>query len=60
LDSYIEQIECLETLTRNIEVESERGPSVDEDVRLLLSLTDVGVYSALIIKSKVGGISGLS
>ena len=56
LDSYIEQIECLERLIKNVEVEIERRASVDEDVRLLLSLTGVGVYSALLIKSEIGDV----
>jgi transposase len=56
LDSFIEQIECLERLTRNVDAEIEGRASVDEDVRLLLSLTGVGVYSALLIKSEIGNI----
>jgi transposase len=56
LDSYIEQIECLERLIKNVDAEIERRASVDEDVRLLLSLTGVGVYSALLIKSEIGDV----
>jgi len=56
LDSFIEQIECLERLIRNVDVEIGRRASVDGDVRLLLSLTGVGVYSALLIKSEIGDI----
>ncbi|MEM3551191.1 MAG: hypothetical protein QXN87_06995 [Candidatus Bathyarchaeia archaeon] len=49
LDSYIEQIECLESLIRRVDAEIGRRASIDRDVRLLLSLTGVGVYSALLI-----------
>jgi transposase len=56
LDSFVQQIECLERLTRNVDVEIEGRASLDEDVRLLLSLTGVGVYSALLIKSEIGNI----
>jgi len=56
LNGFIEQIECLERLTRNVDAEIGRRASVDEDVRLLLSLTGVGVYSALLIKSEIGDV----
>ncbi|MGC8896568.1 MAG: IS110 family transposase, partial [Candidatus Bathyarchaeia archaeon] len=56
LDSFIEQIECLEKLIGNVDAEIGRRASLDEDVRLLLSLTGVGVYSALLIKSEIGDI----
>jgi transposase len=56
LDNYIEQIECLIRLMGNVEAEIDRRASLDEDVRLLLSLTGVGVYSALLIKSEIGDI----
>jgi len=56
LDSFIEQIECLERLIRNVDAEIGRRASIDEDVRLLLSLTGVNVYSALLIKSEIGDI----
>jgi len=56
LDSQIEFVECLNRLLRNVEGEIKRRASLDEDVRLLLSLTGVGVYSALLIKSEIGDI----
>ena len=56
LDGYIEHIECLNRLIRNVEGEIDRRASMDEDVRLLLSLTGVGVYTALLIKSEIGDI----
>ncbi|MGB9854281.1 MAG: IS110 family transposase [Candidatus Bathyarchaeales archaeon] len=56
LDSFIEQIECLQRLLGNVDAEIDRRTSLDEDVRLLLSLTGVGVYSALLIKSEIGDI----
>ncbi|HDO41356.1 MAG TPA: IS110 family transposase [Candidatus Bathyarchaeota archaeon] len=56
LDGYIEHIECLNRLIRNVEGEILRRASMDEDVRLLFSLTGVGVYTALLIKSEIGDI----
>jgi transposase len=56
LDSFVQQIECLERLTRNVDIEIEGRASLDEDFRLLLSLTGVGVYSALLIKSEIGDV----
>lgn len=56
LDNHIEFVECLNRLIRNVEREINRRASLDEDVRLLLSLTGVGVYSALLIKSEIGDI----
>jgi hypothetical protein len=60
LDSYIEQVECLERLMVKVDVEIGRRASIDEDVRLLLSLSGVNVYSALPIKSKIGDIRAFS
>ncbi|MEM3697725.1 MAG: IS110 family transposase [Candidatus Bathyarchaeia archaeon] len=56
LESYIEQIECLERLIRRVDAEIEGKAAIDGDVRLLLSLTGVGVCSALLIKSEIGDI----
>jgi len=56
LDSFIEQVECLERLVGNVDVEIGRRASLDEDVRLLLSLTGVNVYSALLTKSEIGDV----
>ena len=39
-----------------VDAEVRRRASLDEDVRLLLSLTGVGVYSALLIRSEIGDI----
>jgi transposase len=53
-------LEHLESLNRQVDETDEmiRGrASVDEDVRLLLSLTGVDVYTALLIRSEIGGIS---
>ena len=56
LDSFIEQVECLKRLIGGVDAEISRRASIDEDVRLLLSLTGVNVYSALLIKSEIGDI----
>jgi len=53
----------LESLNRQVDETDEmiRGrASVDEDVRLLLSLTGVDVYTALLIRSEIGGIDRFS
>jgi transposase len=56
LDDHIEYIECLDRLIMNVEGKIDEVASLDGDVRLLLSLTGVGVYSALLIKSEIGDI----
>jgi len=56
LDDYLEHVECLDWLIRNVEGEIHRRASMDGDVKLLLSLTGVDVYSALLIKSEIGDI----
>lgn len=56
LDNYLEQIECLGRLMRNVEEKIGEVASLDGDVRLLLSLTGVGVYTALLIKSEIGDL----
>jgi len=53
-------LEHLESLNQQVDETDEmiRGrASVNEDVRLLLSLTGVDVYTALLIRSKIGGTS---
>jgi transposase len=57
LDNYLSQIENLNELVRNVDAEITARASTEEDVKLLLSLTGVDVYTALIIKSEVGDIS---
>ena len=57
LDNHLGHVE---SLNRQVDETDEmiRGrASVDEDVRLLLSLTGVDVYTALLIRSEIGGIS---
>ena len=56
LDNQIEFVDCLNRLIGKVEKEILRRASLDEDVRLLLSLTGVGVYSALLIKSEIGDV----
>jgi transposase len=46
LDNYLAHIESLERQTKRM----------DEDMRLLLSLTGIDVYTALLIKSEIGDI----
>ena len=56
MDNGIEQIECFERLIGKVDAEIEGKAAVDGDVGLLLSLSGVGVYSALLIKSEIGDI----
>ncbi|MHA1632509.1 MAG: IS110 family transposase [Candidatus Freyarchaeota archaeon] len=55
LDGQIEFVECLNKVIVKVEREIKRA-CLDGDVRLLLSLTGVGVYSALLIKSEIGDV----
>jgi len=56
LNNHLEHIECLNQQMKNVEKEIQHLASMDEDVRLLLSLTGVGVYTALLIKSEIGDV----
>ena len=56
VDNYLSQIENLKELVRRVDSEITVRASAEEDVRLLLSLTGVSVYTALIIKSEIGDI----
>jgi len=57
LDNHLSHIESLNQQIRRVDEEIRRRASLDEDVRLLLSMTGVGVYTALLIKSEIGDIS---
>jgi len=57
LRNHLEQIGSLNGQTRIVDEEIRRRASLDEDVRLLLSLTGVDVYTALLIRSEIGDIS---
>jgi transposase len=56
LDNHLCHVESLNTQIGRVDAEVRKRASIDEDVRLLLSLTGVGVYSALLIRSEIGDI----
>ena len=56
LDNYLVHLESLKMQIDKVDVEIASRASVDGDVRLLMSLTGVNVYSALLIKSEIGVI----
>ncbi|MEM3078444.1 MAG: IS110 family transposase, partial [Nitrososphaerales archaeon] len=56
LSDYIEHIEFLNNQIKRIDEEIRVKASKDEDVRLLLSMTGIDVYTALLIKSEIGSI----
>jgi len=56
LDNHLLLLESLNMQVEKVDVEITARATLDEDVRLLLSLTGVSVYTALLIKSEVGAI----
>ena len=57
LDNHLGHVESLNGQIRRVDEMIRRRGSLDEDVRLLLSLTGVDVYTALLIRSEIGCIS---
>ncbi len=56
LSNFLEHVECLNRQIKRLDLEILDEASHDEDVRLLLSMTGIGVYTALLIKSEIGDI----
>ena len=56
LDNHLTHIESLERQIKRVDEEITSRASQDEDVRLLLSLTGIDVYTALLIRSEIGDI----
>lgn len=56
LDNYLEHIDSLGRQVKAVDQEILAKASHDEDVKLLLSLTGVSVYTALLLKSEIGDI----
>jgi len=56
LDNHLGHVESLDAQILRVDAEVRRRASLDEDVRLLLSLTGVDVYTALLIRSEIGDI----
>jgi transposase len=57
LDNHLLLLESLNMQVEKVDVEITARATLDEDVRLLLSLTGVSVYTALLIKSEISSIS---
>ena len=56
LDNHLLLLESLNMQVEKVDVEITARATLDGDVRLLLSLTGVSVYTALLIKSEIGSI----
>jgi len=56
LDNHLLLLESLDMQLERVDAEITARATLDEDVRLLLSLTGVSVYTALLIKSEIGSI----
>jgi transposase len=57
LANYLEHLESLQHQIKTVDQEILVKASQDEDVRLLLSLTGVSIYTALLLKSEIGDIA---
>jgi transposase len=57
LDNHLAHLESLDGQIARVGDRITEKASVDEDVRLLLSLTGVDVFSALLIRSEIGDIN---
>jgi transposase len=56
LNNHLTHLESLNQQTNRVDEEIRNKACEDEDVRLLLSLTGVDVYTALLMKSEIGSI----
>lgn len=56
LDNYLEHLGSLRHQIKTVDQEILSKATEDEDVRLLLSLTGVSIYTALLLKSEIGDI----
>jgi transposase len=57
LDNHLEHVESINGQIKRADEAIRERASQDEDVRLLLSLTGIDVYTALLIRSEVGPIT---
>jgi transposase len=57
INNHLTHLESLNQQTERVDEEIHSKACEDEDVRLLLSLTGVDVYTALLIRSEIGGIT---
>ena len=60
LENHLTHLESLNRQIARVDEEITAKASHDDDVRLLLSLTGVDIYTALLIKSEVGSIDRFS
>jgi transposase len=56
LNNHLTHLESLDQQTERVDEEIHNKAVEDEDVRLLLSMTGIDVYSALLIRSEIGSI----
>ncbi|MHB2036731.1 MAG: IS110 family RNA-guided transposase, partial [Nitrososphaerales archaeon] len=56
LDNYLEHLDSLQRQIKTVDQEILSKASQDQDVKLLLSLTGVSIYTALLLKSEIGDI----
>jgi transposase len=56
LNNHLTHLESLDQQTERVDEEIHSKAVEDEDVRLLLSMTGIGVYSALLVRSEIGNI----
>jgi transposase len=54
LENHIEHIESINSQIKKTDEAIRERASRDEDVRLLLSLTEIDVYTALLMRSEIG------
>jgi transposase len=57
LDNHLAHLESLNQQTERVDEKIHSKACEDEDVKLLLSLTGVDVYTALLIRSEIGNIN---
>ena len=60
LENHLSLIESINAQIAKVDYAIKKRASQDEDVRLLLSMTGIDVYTALLIKSEVGPIGRFS
>lgn len=56
LSNHLAHIECVNQQIKRVDLEILDEASHDEDVKLLLSMAGIGVYTALLIKSEIGDV----
>jgi len=56
LDNHLQHIESLNQQIERVDEEIRSKASQDEDVKILLSMTGIDIYTALLIRSEIGSI----